>query len=154
MVEIDDEQRERPRLALRLGKPARELIHEVQAVRQRGQRIVVRLEVELLVLRGRGKRHADAIAEVSRAPALLVGQDRRGRESEDDGAHDIVLPDDRQHEQRRRAELRDRRQIGRHRLRPVEPQPVGIGEQHVGILARERAPLELEAALAGDWSLV
>ena len=53
MVEIDDEQRELARLALRLREPARELVHEILAVRQRGQRIVVRLEVELLVLGGR-----------------------------------------------------------------------------------------------------
>ena len=106
IVEIDEQQRERLRLPLRLRVPAGELILEIQAIRQRGQRVVVRLVVELLVLRRRREGDADAIAEAPGPRALLVGEHRRTREAQHDGTHDGVLPDDRQHEQRLRAELR------------------------------------------------
>ena len=65
-----------------------------------GQRVVVRLVVELLVL-GRGREgDADAVAEVPCPCPLLVGQDRAATKAQDDHADDGVLPDDRQHEQR------------------------------------------------------
>ena len=54
---------------------ARELVLEIEAVRQRSQRIVVGLVVELLVLRCRGEGDTDAVAEIPRAPAFLVGKD-------------------------------------------------------------------------------
>ena len=78
VIEIDDEQRELARLAVGLREAARELVHEVLAVRQRGQRVVVGAHVELLVLGGGRERHADAVAEVSRASPLLVAQQGRG----------------------------------------------------------------------------
>ncbi|MEO6565642.1 MAG: hypothetical protein ABIO63_06365, partial [Casimicrobiaceae bacterium] len=114
VIEVDEQHRQFFAIPPGPGNGTFQMVLEEEPVRQLRKRVVVRLEVQLLILRRGGVGNPDAVRKITDSRLLVFGKRVRADGTDSDGADVLALPDDRHREHCRGALLQ---QQGRERRR-------------------------------------